>query len=1540
MSEKDFTLQDVENISNELKMPIEEVANIYGVDLKKKESTEEPLNSQQQETPSESTTQPPAKKRGSVVSKEQKPGRPLVSSVGKKDRNIYYYNVNPKVGAVEEEPEVPKGYTTVKKVENSKEIELWKKQKAKEQAPIGGFTQQLKEQKKRQKEYLQELSTKPMDRPKLKAVIEAENRMRNISFDETGKVKVKPVELPKINFNDPMVFSDFDNLQEVDNQLTGIKGIGIKKVKVGEMEFNANINTVKQFREQEKQWYNSAVSKVGDISLTKEDLVKVEEEYNSDLKRTSLLDQTEDYFRQVANIASFKTTGESIVSPSGDNFSDIRSQLMSENPSFKNLKPEEREKAVRDRYFEIKQDEVLLNKYYDAAENLTPQERFAITKYSRNLLKATEKQNKLEYDKAAALTVSIDSLVSKREELISKAKASKNKDEFALIESEFKVNEDLISGYYNELNKVRQNFYKSSEKINNLKIAVNGYSAETNEFWDIAKRVKAWGYGAFANMLQIGKDFSVSVGLPVLGEEKALQDADKSIEKLSEKQTEVMSGLRDVEKVSDFVSKTTGIFGDSLGMVAALTYGGGAGAVWMSLDVAGAKMKELQDQNRAFQSELHKAEDNGNDSFFFDGKTYNVKENKNKQLFTERQRWTNAAAWGLAMQLPLLKQLKTINPVAKNVAPELLSKSFSETLAQNAKKFVVDTAELDLILRGTNVINGLSDKYILGKDFDFAKNWGGIDQTLHAIILHSQNVGAAHIKGAEVTPFLSDKESKKIYENSKRAVEIGRKLEDANLSKEAKDMLLKEGEILDKESSKIIDNAVDRIAEMSSEDRSIVLDLVSKSNKIKTEAEKVKESDLSREDKEIQLKRLRLEYKRAFEKINEINTSNRKSSEGFFGLSGKEQQDRIRRVKTELESKLGEKISDRDAKYRAILEYNKETLKSDVYYYTKEQGAPESIPEGYTSTKEVKTKEDVLKYVYQEIGNRKTVQELEAIEFDKRTDAEHADFIRRKAAEVLHQRGFLSGEIKAFLSIMDARAEASGLGNAWFRQIENITKGEFLNTDSAKYQLSVKHGTPHEFPKEVLVEKPDGTREYLVGTKDSMPEVPNNFKVIERYPNGRFRLDKMGTGEGAQAFGWGLYFTDLESIARNYADKLSDLKVGDINFSTILEDSVNYNSGKEDIIKTYNILKQKAFDNGTPIKDFKTMKSFIEGDYLYEWANGVFGKNKLNREIGSVDGFYSFTNDILDIAKQNKAKLKSSKNIYDVTLQKGKTPDQYTWLEWDRKPNKGQIGKLFSNLNQEQIDKGFYYGIKPDATNADIYKGLSKALGGDKQASLFLIENGIDGIKYPAESLSRGATSETARGFNYVVFDENAVTVENKIKFQKTKTPQPLGAAETMESGRVVLHFFENANVSTAFHELGHVLENELTPEDRVIVTNWSGQESWNLETSEKFARGVERYFYDGIAPTERLKQIFEKAKKYMEKVYISIKGTELELDIPKEAREVLDRMFTKQEAPKTEKGVSLQDRVNQINDRVLESRKYDIIAGLIRDGVIKQKPC
>lgn len=82
---------------------------------------------------------------------------------------------------------------------------------------------------------------------------------------------------------------------------------------------------------------------------------------------------------------------------------------------------------------------------------------------------------------------------------------------------------------------------------------------------------------------------------------------------------------------------------------------------------------------------------------------------------------------------------------------------------------------------------------------------------------------------------------------------------------------------------------------------------------------------------------------------------------------------------------------------------------------------------------------------------------------------------------------------------------------------------------------SAFHGTPHEFQPEMLVKMPDGSQEYL-GLTDDMPEGAEQIAI---FPNGRFSTSKIGTGEGNQAYGWGLYFAEDEAVSRWYRRTLS-----------------------------------------------------------------------------------------------------------------------------------------------------------------------------------------------------------------------------------------------------------------------------------------------------------------------------------------------------------------------------------------------------------------
>ena len=112
-----------------------------------------------------------------------------------------------------------------------------------------------------------------------------------------------------------------------------------------------------------------------------------------------------------------------------------------------------------------------------------------------------------------------------------------------------------------------------------------------------------------------------------------------------------------------------------------------------------------------------------------------------------------------------------------------------------------------------------------------------------------------------------------------------------------------------------------------------------------------------------------------------------------------------------------------------------------------------------------------------------------------------------------------------------------------------------------------------------------------------------------------------------------------------------------------------------------------------------------------------------------------------------------AKNLYTVSVWENRTEDV---LEWNDPATSTQAGKINKQLEIEGIE----YRIKQDPdtnkmafaretpngtrwrshakTGQEIYNYLSAELGGDKEASEFLLRAGIDGIKYPVNALSGG----------------------------------------------------------------------------------------------------------------------------------------------------------------------------------------------------------
>lgn len=337
----------------------------------------------------------------------------------------------------------------------------------------------------------------------------------------------------------------------------------------------------------------------------------------------------------------------------------------------------------------------------------------------------------------------------------------------------------------------------------------------------------------------------------------------------------------------------------------------------------------------------------------------------------------------------------------------------------------------------------------------------------------------------------------------------------------------------------------------------------------------------------------------------------------------------------------------------------------------------------------------------------------------------------------------------------------------------------------------------------------------------------------------KFSTSAIGTGEGAQAFGWGLYFTDLKSIAENYAEKLSDVTF----------EGKHYGSDNVGLANATILLIRDAGNVEKAIDDL----------------------NKLIEEKGGSERSLS----LLEFLSTNKDKYNVKKNLYNVSLHQGKTPSEYTWLEWDRPVSESILNKIFPELSKSIKKIGIYNGkyntdaelkdliTNERATGDNIYTVLKDGLGSDKAASLFLLENGIDGVKYPAESISRGATSDTARGFNYVVFDENAVTIQEVVQFQNELDNVGLKLVPNgfyRPSTRQIYLNSENPRIlETTIHEFAHPFLQYLRDNKpahyragvKLLETNSNEAQEYIdlvLRTQPGLKQGSEKYYEEVLA--------------------------------------------------------------------------------------------
>lgn len=423
-----------------------------------------------------------------------------------------------------------------------------------------------------------------------------------------------------------------------------------------------------------------------------------------------------------------------------------------------------------------------------------------------------------------------------------------------------------------------------------------------------------------------------------------------------------------------------------------------------------------------------------------------------------------------------------------------------------------------------------------------------------------------------------------------------------------------------------------------------------------------------------------------------------------------------------------------------------------------------------------------------------------------------------------------------------------------------------------------------------------------------------------------FSTDFIGSGEGAQAHGWGLYFAQDKKVAENYRRKLTGQKfIEDFEKKFELRDNIDY----EDLI-------YEIHEEGRQI------------DPKYQRVIDAVQKESRFGFDGFRQGLMAYLND--PIAFEYSEPVDKALAQYDGRLFELDIPETKNMLDeqlpFDKQPPEVQDGIRKLLVDQEgeaaaDIDMSRVTGKRMLKYLEDVAR-YSGERNPQKWAALKLNEYGIKGISYDGKRDGRC----------FVVFDDKAVKIMEYYQKNDQADSAPKGI---YTPGERVVTLMQSADESTFVHESGHYFLDVLTDignkddapkqikDDIQTLMNWFGVQDldeWNSlsfegrrQYHEKFARGFEQYLREGEAPSTALEKVFNAFKEWLRKIYKSAR--DLDVEITPEVRAVYDRLLATDEEIKTKREA---DTPSMIADFEEEAPKVDEVTKTAAE-IIEQAP-
>ena len=290
------------------------------------------------------------------------------------------------------------------------------------------------------------------------------------------------------------------------------------------------------------------------------------------------------------------------------------------------------------------------------------------------------------------------------------------------------------------------------------------------------------------------------------------------------------------------------------------------------------------------------------------------------------------------------------------------------------------------------------------------------------------------------------------------------------------------------------------------------------------------------------------------------------------------------------------------------------------------------------------------------------------------------------------------------------------------------------------------------------------------------PGVTFSIAALHASPHSfrKFSTDYMGQGEGAQAYGWGLYFAESPKVNRSYMNQFAQDKA-----------TWKFREVETGVIEVMQRSLVGSFLPKDALPEAKEDASDIAWSVLGDLVDAARGSMtvldivmELHDEIDTnrkyaetypqerekLEQLEGFMLSLLDHLDEIEVRTGMPSN-YRVELN---VEDYLDFMEggellfWDKgygSSTTSRIGdwlldegkeEAYSLFNDKDPENGYWMGGK-------IYRSLEDALGSPREASEFLLRHGVRGIRY-ADGYTRGKTEEE-QTYNYVIFDGNDIKI-------------------------------------------------------------------------------------------------------------------------------------------------------------------------------------